>query len=98
MGISYEGWERVGEDGWGPRGKRAFLSAADGESFPREWSADLATVYDHSKVKEVIWSPGGASFLTEGPGIFSSTHAQLELFHLMYRTQFLGQNFGLNQA
>jgi len=80
--ISYEGWRRVGEDRWATRGKRAFLSAADGSSFLREWSADLATVYDHSKVKEVIWSSDGAFWLKQGPGLFSCTHAQLDRFHL----------------
>jgi len=80
--ISYEGWRRVGEDRWATRGKRAFLSAADGESFLREWSADLATVYDHSNVKEVIWSSDGAFWLRRGPGLFSCTHAQLDRFHL----------------
>ena len=81
-GISYEGWERVAKDRWATRSKRAFLSAADGGSFLKEWSADLATVYDHAKVSEVIWSSDGASWLKEGPGLFSCTHAQLDRFHL----------------
>ncbi|MBC7254428.1 MAG: hypothetical protein H5T72_10740 [Actinobacteria bacterium] len=42
----------------------------------------MATSCDHAKVKEVIWSPGGASWLTKGPGLFSCTHAQLDRFHL----------------
>jgi hypothetical protein len=75
-GISYEGWERVAKDRWATRGKRAFLSAADGGSFLKEWSADLATSCDHAKVSEVIWSSDGASWLKEGPGLFSCTHAQ----------------------
>ena len=82
VGISYEGWQRVGEEKWSTTGRRVHLSAADGGAFLSQWSADLATVYDHAKVKEVIWSPGGASWLTKGPGLFSCTHAQLDRFHL----------------
>jgi len=81
-GISWKGWERVAKDRWATRGKRAFLSAADGGSFLKEWSADLATSCDHAKVSEVIWSSDGASWLKEGPGLFSCTHAQLDRFHL----------------
>jgi len=82
VGISYEGWSRVGEDRWRTRGRRTCLSAADGRTFLSEWSADLATVYDHSGVGEVIWSSDGASWLARGPDLFSCTHAQLDRFHL----------------
>lgn len=82
VGISYEGWQRVGEEKWSTTGRRVHLSAADGGAFLSQWSADLATVYDHAKVKEVIWSPGGAFWLTKGPGLFSCTHAQPSRFHL----------------
>ena len=82
VGISYEGWQRVGEEKWSTTGRRVHLSAADGGAFLSQWSADLATVYDHAKVKEVIWSSDGASWLTKGPGLFSCTHAQLDRFHL----------------
>jgi len=73
---------RVGEGKWATHGKRACLSAADGGSFLREWRADLATVYDHSKVSEVIWSSDGASWLRKGPDLFSCTHTQVDRFHL----------------
>jgi len=82
VGISYEGWQRVGEEKWRTKNRRACLSAADGGAFLSQWSADLATVYDHAKVKEVIWSSDGASWLAKGPGLFSCTHAQLDRFHL----------------
>jgi len=82
VGISYEGWRRSGEEKWSTRGRRACLSAADGGTFLSCWSADLACVYDHAKVGEVIWSSDGASWLAKGPGLFSCTHAQLDRFHL----------------
>lgn len=61
VGISYEGWLRAGKDKWKTLGRRLFLSAAPGGTFLSEWSADLATACDHSKVGEVIWSSDGAS-------------------------------------
>ena len=82
VGISYEGWSRVGEDKWRTKNRRTSLSAADGKTFLSEWSADLATVYDHSKVGEVIWSSDGASWLAKGPELFACAHAQLDRFHL----------------
>jgi hypothetical protein len=81
-GISYEGWERVSEGKWRTRKRRVFLSAAPGEDFLSQWSTDLATVYDHAKVKEVIWSSDGASWLRKGPELFSPHCAQLSRFHL----------------
>lgn len=82
VGISYEGWSQVGEDKWRTTSRRTCLSAADGKTFLSEWSADLATVYDHSKVGEVIWSSDGASWLQRGPDLFSCAHAQLDRYHL----------------
>jgi hypothetical protein len=82
VSISYEGWSRVGEDKWRTRSRRACLSAADGGTFLSEWSADLATVYDHSGVSEIIWSSDGASWLKRGPDLFACAHAQLDRFHL----------------
>jgi len=77
VGISYEGWHQVGEDKWRTSARRTCLSAADGGTFLSEWSADLAGVYGHSKVTEVIWSSDGASWLKHGPDLFACTHAQL---------------------
>ncbi|NPV60731.1 MAG: ISLre2 family transposase [Actinobacteria bacterium] len=82
VGISYEGWSQVGEDKWRTLGRRACLSAADGGTFLSCWSADLACVYDHSRIGEVIWSSDGASWLARGPDLFTCTHAQLDRFHL----------------
>jgi hypothetical protein len=82
VGISYEGWSRVGEDKWRTKNRRTCLSAADGRTFLSEWSADLATVYDHSGVGQIIWSSDGASWLQRGPDLFACTHAQLDRFHL----------------
>jgi hypothetical protein len=82
VGISYEGWNQVGGNKWRTAKKRSCLSAADGKAFLREWSADLATIYDHSKVSEVIWSSDGASWLQKGPDLFACTHAQLDRYHL----------------
>jgi len=82
VGISYEGWHRVGEDKWRTTARRTCLSAADGASFLREWSAGLASVYDHAKVDEVIWSSDGASWLRKGPDLFACAHAQVDRFHL----------------
>ena len=93
-GISYEGWERASGGRWRTRGKRAFLSAADGGTFLSEWSADLATIYDHSGVGEIIWSSDGAFWLRRGPDLFSLTHAQLSRFHLKRSlTRALGFSF-----
>ena len=82
VGISYEGWSRVGEDKWRTRGRRTSLSAQDGKTFLSCWSVDLATISDHSKVGEVIWSSDGASWLARGPDLFACAHAQLDRFHL----------------
>ncbi len=82
VGISYEGWSRLGEGKWKTDNRRVFLSASDGATFLSQWSADLATVYDPCGVSEIIWSSDGASWLRKAPDLFSSTFAQLSRFHL----------------
>ena len=81
-GISYEGWERAGEEKWRLAAKRCFLSAAPADDFLAAWSADLACVYDYRGVGEAVWSSDGASWLARGPDLFSVTVAQLDRFHL----------------
>ncbi len=82
VGISYEGWFQVGEDKWRTQSRRACLSASDGGTFLSLWSADLATSCDYSRLREIIWSSDGASWLSRGPDLFSCTHVQLDRFHL----------------
>ncbi|MBC7246878.1 MAG: UPF0236 family protein [Actinobacteria bacterium] len=82
VGISYEGWSQVGEDKWRTLGRRTCLSATDGATFLSCWSADLAAVYEHSRVGEVIRSSDGSSWLKQGPGLFACTHARLDRSHL----------------
>ena len=85
-GISYEGWEKVGRGAGGVKfrtvGKRSFLSAGPAPDFLAQWSAELASVYDYRAVKETVWSADGASWLAQGPDLFSVTAAQLDRFHL----------------
>ncbi len=86
VGISYEGWEKVG---WGAgaekfrlTGKRSFLSAEPAPDFLAQWSAELASVYDWRAVTETVWSSDGASWLAHGPDLFAVTASQLDRFHL----------------
>ena len=82
IGISYEGWEKVGNhDRYRLKEKTAYLGMMNGEHFWEGFSLALARKYDLSRIGRVVVGGDGASWVKEGAGMLGGYY-QLDRFHL----------------
>ena len=81
LGISYEGWERVGRDRYRSVNKTAFAAIAGRDGFWGSMTLKLLKTYDLSAVKDTIVGGDGARWVKEGAS-YVNGRFQIDRYHI----------------
>ncbi len=81
LGITYEGWERVGRDRYQTVNKTAFASVGDKEAFWGGLMVKLGKIYDLSRIRDSVVGGDGAGWVKEGAS-YVNGRFQLDRYHL----------------
>lgn len=81
LGISYEGWNKIGKDRYSTLNKTVFADIADSDKFWAVMTLKLHKRYDLSSITQTVVGGDGAGWIKEGVDYFGGTY-QLCRYHL----------------
>jgi len=81
LGITYEGWNKVGKDRYSTVNKTVYADIAGTDRFWARMTLKLHEKYDLSGIKEFVIGGDGAGWIKEGVDYFGGTY-QLCRYHL----------------
>ena len=81
LGISYEGWNKIGKDRYSTLNKTVFADIADSDKFWAVMTLKLHKRYDLSNITQTVVGGDGAMWIKEGVDYFGGTY-QLCRYHL----------------
>ena len=81
LGISYEGWNKIGKDRYSTLNKTVYADIADSDKFWAGMTLKLHKRYDLSSIMQTVVGGDGAGWIKEGVDYFGGTY-QLCRYHL----------------